>query len=479
MSLPAPKVAEALVPPEAVAPVVGAHELAAVTPAELRAPRNERDTWLVAIGHAGVIWLAVYGLLASEQATVSTAVLFAVLITGVWLFSMSIAASAASRLTLALGDTGAVFLRVLAGLFAVSAVSLWVPGLHLRPLRLLVMASAISVLSAAWRAFVSRGLPQQRRVLIVGGGDGAMDLVQLLRESDSGLEPVGVVDDDAESEMIAGVPVRGQLGDLSAVVERERPDLVVLAVERNRPEVFRQLLASANTGFQIVGLPELYEHVFGRVPIRHLTPAWFMSVLHLYQRPYTRIAKRTFDFLVALFGLLITAPLLPVIALLVARSKGPVIYRQKRLGEGGRIFTMYKFRTMRVDAEDDGSPAWAEERDPRATAVGRWLRRARIDELPQLWNVLKGEMSIVGPRPERPEFSAMLEQAVPFWAHRQLLKPGITGWAQLRTEYSADCLSTEEKLSYDLWYLRHRSMLLDIIICAKTLPQLLSGRGAR
>ncbi len=470
MSTPAHEVAETLVPPEAVAPVVGA---------QIRAPRYERDSWLAAIGHAGVIWLAVYSLLASEQASVPAAVVFAVLITAVWLSSMSIAAGAASRLTLALGGTGAVFLSLLAGLFAVSAAALWLPGLHLRPVRLLVMASAISVLSAAWRAFVSRGLPQQRRVLIVGGGEGSMHLVQLLRESGSGLEPVGVVDDDVKSEIFAGIPVRGHLSDLSAVVEEERPDLVVVAVERNRPEVFKQLLAAANAGFQVVGLPETYEHVFGRVPIRHLTPAWFMSVLHLYQRPYTQIAKRTFDFLVALVGLLIAAPLLPLIALLVAQTRGPVIFRQKRLGEGGRIFTMYKFRTMRVDAEDEGSAAWAQERDPRATPVGRWLRRARVDELPQLWNVLKGDMSIVGPRPERPEFSDMLEEAVPFWEHRQLLKPGITGWAQVCSGYSADCLSTEEKLSYDLWYLRHRSMLLDLIICAKTLPQLLSGRGAR
>ena len=155
---------------EAVAPALSP-ELTTVAPAELRAPRPERDSWLVAIGHAGAIWLAVYGLLASEQASVPSAVLFAVLITGVWLSSMNIATGAASRLTLALGETGAVVLSVLAGLFAVSAVALWVPGLHLQPLRLLVVASAVSVLSTAWKAFVSRGVPQQRRVLIVGGGE--------------------------------------------------------------------------------------------------------------------------------------------------------------------------------------------------------------------------------------------------------------------------------------------------------------------
>src|SRR5207244_1196559 len=151
---------------------------------------------------------------------------------------------------------------------------------------------------------------------------------------------------------------------------------------------------------------------------RHLTPAWFMSVLHFYRRPYTRLSKRVFDLVVATAGLLLTAPLFPLIYLLVKRTPGPAIFRQTRLGEGGRHFTMIKFRTMRRDAEDSGLPVWAEERDPRITGVGRFLRKTRLDELPQLWNVLRGDMSIVGPRPERPEFLDYLHKAVPFWTRR-------------------------------------------------------------
>jgi lipopolysaccharide/colanic/teichoic acid biosynthesis glycosyltransferase len=212
------------------------------------------------------------------------------------------------------------------------------------------------------------------------------------------------------------------------------------------------------------------------VPIRRMTDAWFMSVLHLYQRSYSRTSKRAFDITVATFALLLTAPLFPLIALLVKRTRGPIFYGQTRLGEQGRPFRILKFRTMRMDAETAGA-VWAQQGDPRTTQVGRLLRKTRLDEIPQLINVLRGEMSIVGPRPERPEFLGLLEENVPFWSRRHLLRPGITGWAQLRAGYTADAVATEEKLSYDLWYLRHQSLIVDVLICARTLPSLLLCAG--
>jgi lipopolysaccharide/colanic/teichoic acid biosynthesis glycosyltransferase len=159
--------------------------------------------------------------------------------------------------------------------------------------------------------------------------------------------------------------------------------------------------------------------------------------------------------------------LVAVIALLV-RASGPVIYRQTRLGEHGRPFTIFKFRTMALDAEVSGRPQWASSLDSRATSVGSVLRQLHLDELPQLWNVLKGEMSIVGPRPERPEFVTQLEQQVPYWSRRLLVQPGITGWAQVRSGYADDYAKTAEKLSYDLWYLRHRNLAVDVAICVRT-----------
>jgi lipopolysaccharide/colanic/teichoic acid biosynthesis glycosyltransferase len=179
--------------------------------------------------------------------------------------------------------------------------------------------------------------------------------------------------------------------------------------------------------------------------------------------------------LAASVGALLVLPLLPLIAFLVWWTPGPIIYRQTRLGEGGRPFRIYKFRTMVADAEASGQPQWAADDDHRATAVGRFLRRTHLDEIPQLWNVLKGDMSIVGPRPERPEFVAMLEKEMPFWSRRLLIKPGVTGWAQVRNGYSADCASCADKLSYDLWYIRHRTLAVDLAVCMKTAGLVLSS----
>ena len=237
------------------------------------------------------------------------------------------------------------------------------------------------------------------------------------------------------------------------------------------------LLDLAPAGFRVVGVSHFIEHALGRVPLRHLTPTWFMSMLHLRQKPYTRVAKRAFDLAIASLGLLLALPLLPVLALLVRLTPGPVIYRQTRVGEGGRHFTIFKFRTMRDDAENEGAPRYAQVDDSRVTRIGRLLRQTHLDELPQLWNVVRGEMSIVGPRPERPEFVDLLEHTVPFWTRRLLVKPGITGWAQLRCGYAYDASSAAEKLSYDLWYLRNRNVVVDLAICFKTVSSLLFRSG--
>src|SRR5918999_4386128 len=196
---------------------------------------------------------------------------------------------------------------------------------------------------------------------------------------------------------------------------------------------------------------------------------WFMGLLHVRQRTYSRWLKRAFDLVAAIAALIITAPLLPFIALAVARTPGPIIYRQIRLGEGGRRFTIYKFRTMVDGAERAGEAVWAQDADPRTTPVGAFLRKTHLDELPQLYNVLCGDMSMVAPRPERPEFIAVLEESIPFWSRRLLIKPGMTGWAQVHCDYAADCAGAHEKLAYDFWYLRHRNLAVDLAVCVKTL----------
>ena len=238
-----------------------------------------------------------------------------------------------------------------------------------------------------------------------------------------------------------------------------------------------RLLAAPGSSVKVIGFAHFFDHAFGRIPLEDLRPTWFMSIIHVWQRPYTRFAKRTFDVVSASFVLVLAAPLMLLIAGLVRLTPGPVIYRQTRVGEGGRHFTMHKFRTMRLDAEESGQPVFAEEGDPRVTPLGRLLRKTHTDELPQLWDVLKGDMSVVGPRPERPEFIPMLEEAVPFFTRRLLVKPGITGWAQLRRDYASDCEGAADKLSYDLWYLRHRTLMVDLAICAKTFSTLFLRPG--
>jgi exopolysaccharide biosynthesis polyprenyl glycosylphosphotransferase len=471
-------------------PVADGLQVVEVLPAEVpeplleRRPRafplSRRGAELIASGgRAGVVFLPVYALLANHLASLRALVAVSALVTAVWYLALRAAFSAARNTLLALGPTVAAALGTATGLVAASALTLWVPGIQISPGRMLMVALSVFVLSAAWEKLVYRSIAGQRRVLVVGAGDGGAELVEeLALRDDDRFQIIGVVDDERETDQLAGVPVHGRMSDLADIVEAQRPDLIVLTSDQHRAEAFAQLLEVAGAGFKVVGLPQFYEHAFGRVPLRHLTAVWFMGVLHLYQRPYTRIAKRTFDVALAALGLIITAPLLPFLYLLVRRSPGPVIYRQTRLGEGGKPYTMFKFRTMTQDAEAEGA-RFATEDDPRATGVGAFLRKTRFDELPQLWNVLRGDMSIVGPRPERPEFWELLQESVPFWTQRHLVKPGITGWAQVSGGYAYDPASTSEKLSYDLWYLRHRSVALDLAICAKTFATLISGAGAR
>jgi lipopolysaccharide/colanic/teichoic acid biosynthesis glycosyltransferase len=275
------------------------------------------------------------------------------------------------------------------------------------------------------------------------------------RASASRFRVVGRMDVD-DSASSGDVSCLGGLAQLSEIVEVQRPDIVVLTDERTYAQVVDRLLDIAGAGVRVVGLAGFFEYAFGRVPLAHLTSAWFMGILHLRQPLHARWSKRVFDLGAASAALLFVLPLLPLIALLVRTTPGPIIYRQTRLGERGRPFTIYKFRTMVADAEGSGRPQWCTEDDERVTGVGTLLRRAHFDEIPQLWNVLKGDMSIVGPR-------------------RLLIKPGVTGWAQVRNGYSADCASCADKLSYDLWYIRHRSLVVDLAVCMTTARLMMSS----
>ena len=382
----------------------------------------------------------------------------------------------ASRTTLAtLGPRLPAFRGTFLALVVSTAFAVWVPSLSLGIGTNLALAGAVFVTVSGWDTIVARYVARPTRLLLVGPAEACINVIRELADGDGArFCLVGIVDDRGPQSGTSSL-VLGTTAQMRSIIDRARPDLVALAPGCDRPATFTQLIDSASAGFRVLELAQFYEYAFGRVPVRDLTRAWFMSVLHLYQRPYAQVAKRASDLLGAGLLLTLSAPLFPLLVLFVRCTRGPVFIRQVRVGEHGRLFTMYKFRTMRADAEAPGEAVWAAAKDPRVTSAGRIMRRLRLDELPQLWNVIKGEMSIVGPRPERPEFIDELFESVPFWGRRHLVKPGITGWAQVKRGYTADAEGSLEKLSYDLWYIRHRSLAVDLAICARTLAAVLRG----
>jgi sugar transferase (PEP-CTERM system associated) len=234
------------------------------------------------------------------------------------------------------------------------------------------------------------------------------------------------------------------------------------------------------SGVQVTDLARFFERVHGQVPIESLKVSWLIYGHGFRHNAFRAFIKRAFDLLVSSILIVVTLPLLLVAAVLIgAEGDGSIFFRQERVGYRGRTFTVYKLRSMNTDAEKDGRATWAKPNDERVTRVGRLIRRTRIDELPQLLNVLKGEMSFVGPRPERPEFVAMLTEQIPFYAVRHSVKPGLTGWAQVRYSYGASVEQSVRKLEYDLYYVKNHTLLLDVMILLETVRVVLLGEGAR
>ena len=427
-------------------------------------------------GGLAVIWLAVFFPVLSQRPPTAMGLAAITLAAAIWTVAIR-SAHAAAQCTVGTGLSTGV--GSLTGLIAVGAVDPWFPGLQLRPATLLGIALGVWATAGTWEWFVRQTSAGRRSVLLVGTNEVAATVVSETRQGGpSSFRLIGRIDGD-ELPAPGEVPCLGGMAELAEVVESHRPDIVVLTDETTYAHVVDRLLDIAGAGVRVVSLAGFFEYAFQRVPLAHLSPAWFMGILHLRQPLHARWSKRAFDFFAASVGLLLVLPFLPLIALLVRTTPGPVVYRQTRLGKAGRPFTIYKFRTMVADAEAAGAPQWCCDHDARVTTVGRLLRRTHLDEVPQLWNVLKGDMSIVGPRPERPEFVRMLEKDVPFWSRRLLIKPGVTGWAQLRSGYSTDCASCADKLSYDLWYIRHRSLVVDLAVCLKTATLMMSSLFVR
>lgn len=346
--------------------------------------------------------------------------------------------------------------------------------------RVVVVTSAsYLVIGAAVRLFAFDTIRRiKRRVLLVSTPTVHDSFDNKIRDSlISDHEIIGYVCDPHLAAKPAGGS--GRLGTTSEIVgicrRHNIDEIVICNGMAQRPDVVDAILPCLRMGARVTNEATFFEHAAGQIPLDDITPAWFLfSDLKSHSDEYAAL-KRIFDITVALVGLLITLPLYPLVALAVKlEDGGPVLYTQDRVGKGGAIFRLRKFRSMAVDAETAGS-VWASPSDPRCTRIGRLMRRTRIDELPQFLNILIGDMSVVGPRPERPDIVMQLSSCIPFWYERNLVKPGLTGWAQISFRYSSSIEDARRKLQYDLYYIKHMNLELDLIILFRTLGTFLRG----
>ncbi len=379
------------------------------------------------------------------------------------------------------------FAALLVGTVLSSAIFyLATEGIHGRKL---IVAQFLSlwILLPLWR-LAYRRLAQTSGgkipVLILGAGECGMTTYALLSSGRSPYEVKGFLSDDPakQGQKMNSPAVVGTLSQLDDVVARMGIQAVVLATRRKpSARMARKILETRLRGVEVWEAPDICEQLSGKVPVQHIGDQWLASSegFHMLSREYVQKIKRLMDIMVSGALLLFTAPLLVLAALaIILESRGPVFYTQQRLGRGYQPFKVVKLRSMRADAEALGAQ-WAVRRDPRVTRVGRWIRLFRIDEIPQLWNVFKGDMSLIGPRPERPEFVEMLESQIPYYSVRHVIRPGLTGWAQVNYPYGASLEDALHKLEYDLYYIKNMSIALDLKILLRTIGVVLMGEGAR
>lgn len=322
------------------------------------------------------------------------------------------------------------------------------------------------------------------RILIVGSGNLAVEVArEVLDRPDAGYRIVGFVGTDAEllGKSLINPRVIGITSELAEIVKRENIDRIVVAMGERRGQLPTEgLLQLSLAG--TVSIEEgatFYERVTSRVSLNMIRPSWLIFSGRGREARLSGLLRSFVHRLVALIGAALSLPIVLLTAVLIKLdSRGPIFYRQERVGTSGKPFVLLKFRSMRVDAEQDG-PVWASKHDDRTTRVGRIIRKIRVDEIPQFWNILRGEMNFVGPRPERPHFVAQLAEEIPYYEQRHLIPPGLTGWAQIKYPYGASIEDARQKLQYDLFYVKNQSLMLDAIVLFETVKIILFGRGAQ
>lgn len=360
------------------------------------------------------------------------------------------------------------------------------PGfINRRAIAVFIIMSAL--LTLLWRGLyiaLNHSQGMLRRVIVVGAGGNGRTLAEIYKTlTPAPFNLVAFIDDDPEKigkDMEGFRVIAGSDKLLRLIDEMNITDIIVSITGEMKGETFQTLLDIQERGLEIIRMPTLYEELLGRVPIHHLESDWVIRsfVDEARSGSFFEISKRFLDIIGSIIGLIILLILLPFLAVTILIDSGlPIFYRQERLGRGAHEFKIIKFRTMCQDAESAGNPQMAGENDPRITRVGNFLRATRLDEIPQFWNVLRGEMSIVGPRAERAQWVATFQREIPFYRARLLVKPGITGWAQINYGYASTVEDTAVKLEYDLYYIKHRSIVMDIVIILRTIGTVISRKG--
>jgi sugar transferase (PEP-CTERM system associated) len=365
--------------------------------------------------------------------------------------------------------------------FLLSAVLYLFPQADIAPNVLLLGLIFLTAALVAWRSAYEWILGRKmfrERVYVLGAGERAQTIVQILQtRKDAGMEVVGwdsvLLDKTQRKEAFAAV--LESFGGPNPPIDR-----LIVAIEDRRGELpLRELLKLRFNGVVIEEAGTLLERLTGKLHLDGLRPSSFIYGEGFRVKPSQQIARRLVSTLTAATGLLLFLPIFPFVVLLVRLSSpGPIFFRQTRVGLGGRNFTVFKFRTMRTDAEVDGAK-WASKNDPRVTSIGMFMRKTRLDEVPQLWNVLRGDMGFVGPRPERPEFVPWLSEQIPYFDLRHMIRPGLTGWAQVRFGYGSTLAETREKLEFDLYYIKHMSLGLDLLIMFETIKTIVRRQGSQ
>ncbi len=384
-----------------------------------------------------------------------------------------------------------VFVRIVVGIAAgslvLAVVYYAVPSLGFEP-RIAAMTAVTALLSLSlvrytFLRFVDENI-FRRRIVVYGAGQRSKAITELRRRADRrGFRLIGTVAAPGDQLREDTTGVYQNLDCLKKFAIDNKADEIVIAMDDRRGNLpVKELLACRMRGIEVLDILAFLERETGKIRLDLVNPGWLIFSQGFRITAFRRFTKRTFDLIFGVTALVLAAPVMLVVALLIKLYDGwtlPVIYRQERVGYHGETFNVLKFRSMRPDAEKEGTAQWAVEGDPRVTKIGNVLRKYRLDELPQIFNVLVGQMSIVGPRPERPQFVERLQDEIPYYAERHTVKPGVTGWAQLKYAYGSSTEDAKEKLQYDLYYVKNHSLLLDLMIILQTVEVVLWGKGAR